>query len=273
MVGPRGLYASVLVLLIGGAAIGSFTRDPDWTLPSDAKKAPASSGKADTAGRNPGAAPAAVADPAAKDAKAPAAPGKAEVASRGPIGTAVAGKTATDTRDRTSRVGADNVETTGSIGSGASPVRPVSTNTAGLLGGAPTERTGASRSIGDTLAAVNPAETPDRSGTDTREGSSPKKTAVHAEDEPKPRVERLRAKAKQVRPQKPTIKLAARKRSERPERTARARIRMDGGRAALMASDASVWGNPALPVSSCRLETRWAWTPAGDQPMLVRICR
>ena len=258
----------MLALLIGGAAIGSFTRDPDWTLPSEAK-APANAGKADTG-------------------------------SRSPVDTAAANKVSTDTRDRTSRAGVDVVETTGSIGSGASPVKPMPTNAAGLLGGAPAERTGTSRSIGNAVVAVNPAETRDRDAVEAEDAPKPRlgtkappplsrKAAVEEEDAPKPRLgtkappplsrraaveeedapkpraetkaERARAKTKST--------LAARRRAER---IARFRAGPDS-RAALMASDASVWRSPFLPSSSCRLETRWAWTPAGDQPMLVRVCR
>ena len=260
MIGPRGLYASVLALLIGGAAIGSFTRDPDWTLPSEAK-APANAGKADTGSRSPVGTSGVVANPAAAGQ---------------PVDTAAANKVSTDTRDRTSRAGVDVVETTGSIGSGASPVKPMSTNAAGLLGGAPAERTGTSRSIGNAVVAVNPAETRDRDAVEAEDAPKPRlgtkappplsrKAAVEEEDAPKPRAEtnsaRARAKTKST--------LAARRRAER---IARFRAGPDS-RAALMASDASVWRSPFLPSSSCRLETRWAWTPAGDQPMLVRVCR
>ena len=126
------------------------------------------------------------------------------------------------------------------------------TNGTGLLAGAPAARTGTTRSIGNAVVAVHPAH--------TREGYP-----VEAEDAPKPRAEtkaeRARAKTKST--------LAARRRAER---IARFRAGPDS-RAALMASDASVWRSPFLPSSSCRLETRWAWTPAGDQPMLVRVCR
>ncbi|MDQ4061965.1 MAG: hypothetical protein M3145_12835 [Pseudomonadota bacterium] len=292
MIGPRGLYASVLALLIGGAAIGSFTRDPDWTLPSEAK-APANAGKADTGSRSPAGTSGVVANPAAVGQ---------------PVDTAAANKVSTDTRDRTSRAGVDVVETTGSIGSGASPVKPVSPNAAGLLGGAPAERTGTSRSIGNAAVAVNPAETRDRVAVEAEDEPKPRlgtkaplplsrKAAVEAEGEPKPRLgtkapaplsrkaavevedeptpraetkaERARAKTKQVRQQDPVSTFAARRRAER---IARFRAGPDS-RAALMASDASVWRSPFLPSSSCRLETRWAWTPAGDQPMLVRVCR
>ena len=302
MFGPRAFYALALLLIVGGVA--TYTRDPDWNLPTSSKTArvaapssgqaaaPGSGGPtavngAAPAGKTPAASPGAAgtggattANPAAK----PAAPGKSADAN---------GAAPANTRSTFRRITADSRDSTASIESS----KPNATSAAGLLGDPADPSGGKSASSGRAPAPAADSEADRTSAGKADEATKPpaaqaakerataEADADRHEGGKKARQARRRLlatsvsrrqveRAKQAEPTKHVERAKRGERTRWAQRYSRPRLQPWERRTAVAARSAGYggYGGYAPSYNSCRLETRWAMTAVGYQPVWVRVC-